>query len=263
MTSNADDDTLTAQTSTSSQHQHDKTGVQQAHQAGPNQASALLHRQSWDASMLPKPLSWREGDTPHPEVALNQAKQDFAQWLSGTHAHPDYVEHMQQLAAASQEAAWSYTGHQSGAGMHAQDKELQQQAAAGQEAAHLIAGNQYTLDTRHVAAQPKHQASKSSTAVSTDRHQGYQDINDVNTKRLGNPMQQLADLSAGTASGVYKGYIGSSSKGDEIDQLQQQVVANSGMPSKTYVGYKDGNGFAYVDQMSVRQGSLQHASLGN
>jgi len=263
VTSTADDDTLTAQISTSSQHQHNEAGVQQAHQAGSDQNSALLHRQAWDASMLPKPLSWRKGDEQHPEVALNQAKQDFAQWLSGAHAHPDYVEHMQQLAAASQEAAWPYTGHQSGAGMHPQDKELQQQAAAGQEAAHPNAGNQYTPDTRHVVAQPEHQASKSGTAVSTDRHQGYQDSNGVNTRSLGNPMQQQAGLNAGTAARVYKAYIDSNGKGDGIDQLQQQVVANSGMPAKTYVGYKDGNGFAYVDQKPVRQGSLQHASLGS
>ncbi len=263
VTSNADDDTLTAQTSTSNQHQRHEAGVQQAHPAGPDQSSALLHRQSWDASILPKPLSWREGNEQHPEVALNQAKQDFAQWLSGAHAHPDYVEHMQQLAAASQEAAWSYTGHQSGAGMHPQDKKLQQQAAAGQEAAHANAGNQVMSDIRHAAAQPEHQASKTSTAVSTDRHQGYQDSNGVNTRSLGNPMQQQADLNAGTAAGVYKAYIDGNGKGDDIDRLQQQVVANSGMPAKTYVGYKDGNGFAYVDQMSERQGSLQHASLGS
>ncbi|KAL0046243.1 hypothetical protein WJX82_006924 [Trebouxia sp. C0006] len=257
-----DDDTLTAQTSTSSQHQHQEAGVQaqQTHQASPDQSSILLHRQSWDESMLPKPLSWKKGDEHHPEIALNQAKQDFAQWLSGAHAHPDYVEHMQQLAAAAQEAAWPNTGDQSGAGMHPQDKELQQQAAADPEAAHLNAGNQEVSDTRHVA---EHQASKSSTAVSTDRHQGYQDSNGVNTRSLGNPLQQLAGLNAGTAAGVYKGYIGSNGKGDEIDQLQQQVVANSGMPAKTYVGYKDGNGFAYVDQMPVRQGSLQYTSLGS
>ncbi len=262
VTSNADDDTLTAQTSTSSQHQHQEAGVQaqQTHQASPDQSSILLHRQSWDESMLPKPLSWKKGDEHHPEIALNQAKQDFAQWLSGAHAHPDYVEHMQQLAAAAQEAAWPNTGDQSGAGMHPQDKELQQQAAADPEAAHLNAGNQEVSDTRHVA---EHQASKSSTAVSTDRHQGYQDSNGVNTRSLGNPVQQLAGLNADTAAGVYKGYIGSNGKGDEIDQLQQQVVANSGMPAKTYVGYKDGNGFAYVDQMPVRQGSLQYTSLGS
>ncbi len=264
VTCNADDDTLTAQTSTSSQHQHNKAGVQaqQTHQAGPDQSSVLLHRQAWDESILPKPLSWRKGDEKHPEVALNQAKQDFAQWLSGAHAHPDYVEHMQQLAAASQAAAWPNTGYQSGAGMHPQDEVLQQQAAADPEAAHPNAGNQDMSDTRHVA-EPEHRASKSSTAVSTDRHQGYQDSNGVNTRSLGNPVQQQAGLNAGTAAGVYKGYIGSNGKGDEIDQLQQQVVANSGMPAKTYVGYKDGNGFAYVDQMPVRQGSLQYTSLGS
>lgn len=260
VTSNVDDDTLTAQASTSSQHQHNEAGVQQAHQVSPDQSSALLHRQSWDASTLPKPL---EGNNQHPEVALNQAKQDFARWLSGAHAHPDYVEHMQQLAAASQEAAWPYTGHQFGAGMHPQDKELQQQAAADQEAAQPNASNQDTSDTRHVAAQPERQASKSSIAVSTDRHQGYQDSNGVNTRSLGYPIQQQAGLNAGTTAGVYKAYIESNGKGDEIDQLQQQVVANSGMPAKTYIGYKDGNGFSYVDQMSVRQGSLQHASLGS
>ena len=263
MTCNADDDTLTAQTSTSSQHQHHEAGVQQAHQANPDQGSALLHRQSWDASILPKPLAWRVGDEQHPEVALNQAKQEFAQWLSSAHAHPDYVEHMQQLAAASQEAAWPNTDYLSGAVMHPQDKELQQQAAADQEAAQLNASNQYTLDTHHAAAQPEHQASKSSTAMSTHRRQGYQDSTGVNTRSLGNPMQQQAGLDANAAAGVYKGYIDSNGKGDEIDQLQQRVVANSGMPAKTYVGYKDGNGFAYVDQMSVRQGSLQHASLGS
>ncbi len=283
VTSNADDDSLTAQTSTSSQHQHNEASVQaqqtqqaqqaqqthqaqQTQQAGPDQSSVLLHRQAWDESMLPRPLSWREGNKHHPEVALHQAKQDFAQWLSGAHAHPDYVEHMQQLAAASQAAAWPNTGYQSGAGMHPQDKELQQQAAADQaaadqEATPLNAGNQDTSETRHVAAQPEHPASKSSTALSTDRHQGYQDSNGVNTRSLGNPIMQQAGLNAGIAAGVYEGYLGS--KGNEIDQLQQQVVANSGMPAKTYAGYKDGNGFAYIDQMSARQGSLQHASLGS
>ncbi|KAL0017860.1 hypothetical protein WJX77_003171 [Trebouxia sp. C0004] len=258
-----DDDTLTAQTSTSSQHQHKEAGVQQAHQAGPDQSSALLHRQSWGASTLPKPLSWREGNEQHPEVALNQAKQDFARWLSGAHAHPDYVEHMQQLAAASQEAAWPYTGHQSGAGMHPQDKELQQQAAADQDAAQPNASSQDSSDTHHVAAQLEHRASKSSTAVSADRHQGFQDSNGMNTRSLGNSVQQQAGLNAGTAAGVYKAYTDRNDKGDEIDQLQQQVVANSGIPAKTYVGYKDGNGFEYVDQMSVRQGLLQHVSLGS
>ena len=121
---NADDDTLTAQTSTSSQHQHQEAGVQaqQAHQAGPDQSSVLLHRQAWDESMLPKPLSWKKGNESHPEVALNQAKQDFAQWLLGVHAHPYYVEHMQHLAAASQAAAWPNTGYQSGASIHLKTK---------------------------------------------------------------------------------------------------------------------------------------------
>ena len=59
---------------------------------------------------------------------------------------------------------------------------------------------------------------------------------------LGNPMQLQAGLNAGTAAGVYKGYIDSSGKDNKIDQLQQKVVASSGMPAKTYVGYKDGMG---------------------
>ena len=230
---NADDDTLTSQDSASSQHQTIQEEVQQAQQVIPVQDATHLRLtpKIWRHNDQVMPLSWREGDSQQPQIALDQAKQEFAHWLSGAHAHPDYVDHMQQQAN-SQEAAKP----------HADQEEAD--------------------DTSHVVTQLQQQAGEVGSMVKA--FQGDQDGNGVGIRKLIRPTQQQAVASIRTAGDIYKGYQQAGDVVSIIDYLQQQAIANSNMPAKTYVGYKDNNGFGYaVDQASMKEGKLQHASLGS
>ena len=53
-------------------------------------------------------LSYMKGLGDQPQVALAQAKQQFTQWLSGAHAHPDYSEHIEQQKAQHRQAVTGF-----------------------------------------------------------------------------------------------------------------------------------------------------------
>ena len=109
-----DDDSLTAQVGTASRQNVNILSAPEV----TSDAKSYPQMQAWREHDLPRPLSWRESADQPPEIALHQAKHDFAQWLSGTHAHPDYIDHiMRQEVANSNGGGKTYVGHQDNNGI--------------------------------------------------------------------------------------------------------------------------------------------------